>query len=47
MHLEINKKDTASSKSVALSSYEVDKIFIVAEQALRKVCKVDPSTNNW
>ncbi|CAH1389445.1 unnamed protein product [Nezara viridula] len=47
MHLEINKKDNASSKSVVLSSYEVDKIFIVAEQALRKVCKVDPSIDNW
>ncbi|XP_066904821.1 DNA polymerase eta isoform X2 [Halyomorpha halys] len=47
MHLEINKKDTASSKSVALSSYEVDKIFFVAEQTLKKVCKVDPSNDNW
>ncbi|XP_014286764.1 DNA polymerase eta isoform X5 [Halyomorpha halys] len=46
MHLEINKKDTASSKSVALSSYEVDKIFFVAEQTLKKVCKVDPSNDN-
>ena len=45
--LEINKKDIASSKSVALSSYEVAKIFSVADLTLRKVCKVDSATNIW
>lgn len=47
MGLEINRIDTACSKSVSLTSYSIESIFNQAEVLLKKSCKLDPISGVW